>query len=1149
MRKALTLIILLLTLATTAFAATALAQDDKQDDLNRQFFQLQSDKPVFSTVREGLSSPQCRTILQDTKGYIWIGTTNGITRYDGYETHNFGNANNESKSFDRSIMFLTEDTISNCIWASLDKTQTLLRIDLNTFETTSLSYDISDFDDKKSIQSARIVYGMMAITDSTLLCRSRLCYFTINKNNGHTRLISRNDKGKNNTPRTKYLPFGGKILNVCDGTLHSIGQLDKSGIPQIEAINVPDSLGRNMTIKDAAVASDSTLAIVTFATTTCSNLFNIYELNINTKKAKYLACCNTPHGIATADDGIWIASSRGLFFFRNSDGKTYNFTTGNSTIHDNDLTCIIRVKDQPIFFIGSNDGLIKLDYYASIFEHIDMRRYSPSKDAQAWAVAKDTKGNHWVGCVDGLFFRPSNQVYFKRVDNQVFQEKGNYWVLGIEETKESDLIIVAYARRIVAYDHNGNFVRLLADRKNPPGTANEDYNVIRSVQTLPGGRFYFATDNEITIADTHTGKPLHVIKSSQKSKFRYAHTDDYKTIWIACRDYSLRRLDLNTLKITTEDDNLKTTLGRETISTIRHSKKNGVDELWMVTVRGSLLYKNPGIKGMRHIDVGIPSGQSIRSIEIDGQGNLWGGTIDGLFQINDSKTIYFPSGKFDICHQFLSRSSNIGPDGQILMGGKFDFIEFTPQKFYHNKHYPAPTISSYILANSVRKDYDIIIGHDNLYPGGPIVIPAGTRSILLKTRTLNYTGEINAAEWRLDDSDTWNRTDNTGTVALTHLSEGKHTLFLRPIDVNNKPVKNVVSTFIIHKDVFFYETRAFVVIVITSVLAAIAFFIVHQYRQNQKIQKKLATDLSTMSGMLIMANNELRNNQAIIQKQNEDLANANAILEHTVAERTRELEEAKEKAEESSQLKSTFLASLGHEVRTPMNAIVGFAKLLQNDDISQDERSEFAHLILESSNSMLSLMGALLDTSRIERGVMEVSFSDIDVYREISDTWRMLSVEKKYEGVEFRLDIDENLKDQILTTDKDRLRQIIINLTYNAFKFTNKGSVVISAQKISAPDLYLLDILPPDTKLPAQYMLLVSVADTGIGIPDDKTEAIFEPFRRLNANKLKYGGLGLGLNIVKSLTQMLGGKVWVRSQLAVGSTFYFYLPFGLKIDK
>ena len=273
------------------------------------------------------------------------------------------------------------------------------------------------------------------------------------------------------------------------------------------------------------------------------------------------------------------------------------------------------------------------------------------------------------------------------------------------------------------------------------------------------------------------------------------------------------------------------------------------------------------------------------------------------------------------------------------------------------------------------------------------------------------------------------------------------------------------------------------------------------------------------------------------------------ILEKTVAERTRELEDAKEKAEESSQLKSSFLASLGHEVRTPMNAIVGFAKLLQDEKISPDERSEFAHLILESSNSMLSLMGSLLDTSRIERGVMEVTIADIDVYREISDTWKMLSVEKKYGGVEFRLDINDNLRGQLLATDKDRLRQIIINLTYNAFKFTQNGSVVISAEKISAHDLYQLNILPPDTQLPAQYLMLVSVADTGIGIPEDKTEAIFEPFRRLNANKLKYGGLGLGLNIVRSLTQLLGGRVWVKSQLGIGSTFFFYLPFGLKKEK
>lgn len=1130
MRKALTIFLLLITLAAQAIAVP-------QEDPKQHFFQLQSDKPVFSTIREGLASPQCRTIMQDSKGYTWIGTTNGVTRFDGAETITFGRSPNNNNNFDHSVIYLTEDTLSNCIWASFSKSRYLLRIDLNTFETTKLDYDLSFVDNNKS--NMKVIYGIYPLTDSTLLCRTRHCYCTINKETGYGKLVKRNNK-KTRTPLSKFIHIEGTDMNVCDGVLQTFSAPTKNGFPHIRIIDVPDTSGRNVIIRDISQMTDTTLAVLAFADT---SEFNLFEFNINSRKSKFLTKCIAPHGIASADDGIWIASYRGLFFFRKADSRTFHFTTGNSTLHDNDLTCIYKLRQQPIFFIGSNDGLIKLDYYASIFEHTDMRRYSPSKDAQAWSITKDTQGNQWIGCVDGLFYRSVNNVYFKNIDNGLPYRNANNWVLEIEETKEKDLIIAAYSRRVLAFDHDGNFVCRLVDNSNPQGALNA--NVIRSLQTLPGGRFIYVLDNCIVIADTHTGKKLHVIEAQQKNLFRYVHTDDYKTAWISCRDATLRRLDLETLKMTIEEDKL----GEHTISTIRHSTKNGVDELWMTTTNGALLYKNPGIKGIRHIKEGVLASQVVRSIEIDNRGNLWVGTHGGLVEINDAKITYFSAGKFDICHQFLNRSSSIGPEGQILMGGKYDFIEFSPQKIYYNDYYPAPTISSYVLSNSVRKDYDVMIGHVFPYPGGDVVVPAGTRSIQLKTLTLNYTGNFNNLEWRLDDSDTWNQTGPDGTVSLTHLSEGDHTLYLRPIDINDKPVKKAVAAFIIRKEVFFYETRAFSAIIITLTIVSMILAALYQYKRNKRIQEKLSTDLSTMSGMLIIANKELRDNQAIIQKQNEDLANANAILEKTVAERTRELEDAKEKAEESSQLKSSFLASLGHEVRTPMNAIVGFAKLLQDEKISPDERTEFAHLILESSNSMLSLMGSLLDTSRIERGVMEVTIADIDVYREISDTWKMLSVEKKYGGVEFRLDINDNLRGQLLATDKDRLRQIIINLTYNAFKFTQNGSVVISAEKISAHDLYQLNILPPDTQLPAQYLMLVSVADTGIGIPDDKTEAIFEPFRRLNANKLKYGGLGLGLNIVRSLTQLLGGRVWVKSQLGIGSTFFFYLPFGLKKEK
>ena len=234
-----------------------------------------------------------------------------------------------------------------------------------------------------------------------------------------------------------------------------------------------------------------------------------------------------------------------------------------------------------------------------------------------------------------------------------------------------------------------------------------------------------------------------------------------------------------------------------------------------------------------------------------------------------------------------------------------------------------------------------------------------------------------------------------------------------------------------------------------------------------------------------------------------------------------------------------------------MNAIIGFAKLLQMEDCTNEERTEFTHLILESSNSLLYIIGGLLDTSRIERGMLEISKVDIDIYNELKDVWHILSVEKKSRNVKFLLDLDEGLKGMTLHSDKDRLRQIIINLTYNAFKFTQDGHIKISACCMSYMDMMTQFNMPQidkntedyiNTTLPTE-VLLVSVEDTGCGIPEDKQEAIFEPFRRLTDSRTKHPGLGLGLNIVRNLVHLMGGRVWVKSVVGEGSTFRFYLPF------
>lgn len=155
----------------------------------------------------------------------------------------------------------------------------------------------------------------------------------------------------------------------------------------------------------------------------------------------------------------------------------------------------------------------------------------------------------------------------------------------------------------------------------------------------------------------------------------------------------------------------------------------------------------------------------------------------------------------------------------------------------------------------------------------------------------------------------------------------------------------------------------------------------------------------------------------------------------------------------------------------------------------------------------------------------------------------MLTAEKKNEAIDFILQTDDNVNNLEITTDRDKLRQIVINITYNAFKFTDKGHVKIAVKAIEPSDLVLHHY--PDnapTPNPANQLMLVSIEDTGIGMPPEKLNDIFEPFLKLNNNKTMYPGLGLGLNIVKNFTTQQRGQVWVTSKENVGTTFYFYLP-------
>lgn len=237
-----------------------------------------------------------------------------------------------------------------------------------------------------------------------------------------------------------------------------------------------------------------------------------------------------------------------------------------------------------------------------------------------------------------------------------------------------------------------------------------------------------------------------------------------------------------------------------------------------------------------------------------------------------------------------------------------------------------------------------------------------------------------------------------------------------------------------------------------------------------------------------------------------------------------ELISAKEKAEESDRLKSAFLANMSHEIRTPLNSIIGFSELLVDPDFDTYQHQQYAQIIIESGKNLLTIIDDILDIPKIEAGQLQIVNAKLDVRKLIDDIRKLFLLKTRKKGLELRLDPPNPQKELIIESDVSRLRQILINFVGNSLKFTNNGFIEIGVKKVGD-------------------FVQFHVTDSGIGIPKEFHEQIFERFRQVDQDhNRKYGGNGLGLAISKRLVELLGGAIWMESEPGKGSTFYFLVP-------